>query len=278
MTVDLDVAERFVTTHARLLDRLRFEVRFRGAPPEALLAAVEAYRNADGGYGHGLEPDLRSVTSQPGGALHAFEAFADVAPHITPRAAELCDWCTASSLPGGALPFAFPVPDAHGSAPFWVSADPAVPSLQITAIVAAQAHRVARHDPAVARHPWLSQATDFCRRAVADLGPEPHALVLAFCAQLFDAAGDAALEVLRPFIPADGVVHVAGGQPDEVMRPVDFAPALVGHDVWAADLERLAGEQQADGGWPVDFASYSPIAELEWRGHMTVNALIRLGC
>ena len=42
-----------------------------------MLAAVEAYRNPDGGYGWGLEPDLRSRTSQPGGALHALEAFAD---------------------------------------------------------------------------------------------------------------------------------------------------------------------------------------------------------
>jgi len=25
--------------------------------------------------------------------------------------------------------------------------------------------------------------------------------------------------------------------------------------------------------WPVDFASYSPAAALEWRGHMTVHAL-----
>ena len=235
----------FVATHARLLDRLRFEVRFRGAPPDALLAAVEAYRNPDGGYGRGLEPDLRSVTSQPGGALHAFEAFADVAPHVTPRAAELCDWCAAVSLPNGALPFAFPVPDPEGSAPFWVAADPTEPSLQITAIVAAAAHRVAAFDPAVARHPWLLAATDFCRAAVAGLGDEPFAMAVAFAAQLFDAAGDqATLEVLRPYVPADGVLHVAGGSEGEAMRAVDFAPSLFTEEVWAADLERLAAEQQ----------------------------------
>lgn len=273
----LDAAEAFVATHARLLDRLRFEVRFRGAPPDALLAAVEAYRNPDGGYGHGLEPDLRSATSQPGGALHAFEAFADVAPHVTPRAAELCDWCAASCLPNGALPFAFPVPDPAGCAPFWTAADPTEPSLQITAIVAAQAHLVARHDPAVARHPWLADATDYCRAAVADLGEEPFAMAVAFAAQLFDAAGDAAgLDLLRPHVPDDGRLAVAGGSEGETMRPVDFAPGLFTDDVWAADLERLAAGQRPDGGWAVDFASFSPIAELEWRGQATVNALVRL--
>ncbi|MGH7866347.1 MAG: hypothetical protein ACREP9_01675 [Candidatus Dormibacteraceae bacterium] len=41
----------------------------------------------------------------------------------------------------------------------------------------------------------------------------------------------------------------------------------------AAELQRLAAQQQDDGGWPVDFASYSPAAALEWRGHMTVRAM-----
>jgi hypothetical protein len=43
--------------------------------------------------------------------------------------------------------------------------------------------------------------------------------------------------------------------------------------VISADLERLAGGQREDGGWEVDYASYSPAAELEWRGHATVRAL-----
>ena len=41
----------------------------------------------------------------------------------------------------------------------------------------------------------------------------------------------------------------------------------------AADLERLAAEQKEDGGWSVDFQSYSPAAALEWRGYATVRAL-----
>jgi hypothetical protein len=40
---------------------------------------------------------------------------------------------------------------------------------------------------------------------------------------------------------------------------------------------RCAGaEQQDDGGWRVDFASYSPAAELEWRGQITVKTLALL--
>ena len=58
--------------------------------PAAVLAAVDGYRNRDGGYGWGLEPDFRSRTSQPGGALHAFEAFADVVPGPRRRGRQSC--------------------------------------------------------------------------------------------------------------------------------------------------------------------------------------------
>ena len=160
MTVDLAAAADFLAGSARVLDRRRFELLFGDGDgdPAAVLAAVDGYRNPDGGYGWGLEPDLRSRTSQPGGALHAMEVFADVVPVTTPRAVELCDWLTEASNPDGGLPFALPVPDPAGSAPFWLGADRAS-SLQITAVVAATAHRVAAADAAVAGHPWLARAT-----------------------------------------------------------------------------------------------------------------------
>jgi hypothetical protein len=141
----------------------------------------------------------------------------------------------------------------------------------------------------VADHPWLARATAYCMAVVRDLGPEPHAMVLAFATQLLDAAarttpGAADLvDVLRPYVPDDGLLHVAGGAEDEFMRPLDFAPfpggparSLFRSDVVDAELQRLADAQQPDGGWRVDFAGYSPQAELEWRGHRTVQALVLL--
>ena len=47
--VDVDAAERFMAGHARLLDRQRFDVLFRGAPGDGALAALSAYANPDGG-------------------------------------------------------------------------------------------------------------------------------------------------------------------------------------------------------------------------------------
>lgn len=288
MSVDLAAAADFLAGSGRVLDRRRFDLLFGDGDAEPALAAVDGYRNGDGGYGWGLEPDLRSRTSQPGGALHAMEVFADVAPVTTGRARELCDWLAAASNPDGGLPFALPQPDPAASAPFWLNPSPES-NLQITAIVAATAHRVAAAHPAVAGHPWLARATEYCLAAVRDLAAAPHAMVLAFTAQLLDAAAPARpeaaelVETLRRHVPADGLLHVAGGAEDEFMRPLDFAPfpggparTLFASGLVDAELERLADGQQPDGGWAVDFASYSPAATLEWRGHRTVQALTLL--
>lgn len=281
MNIDLNTAATFMVTQARLLDWRRFEVLFRDGDPEAALAALEGYRNPDGGYGHGLEPDCRSVTSQPGGALHAFEVFADIGPATSPRAVGLCDWLASISLADGGIPFALPIPDPFGSAPFWAGADPTVSSLQITAIVVATAHRVAAHDPAVAAHPWLETATRYCLAEIDKIGEAPHALVLAFAMKLLDQLGDAhRVEKLGRYIPDDGLVAVGGGIEGETMRPLDFAPdpegparELFKAEVVEADLRRLAGAQHDDGGWRVDYTSYSPAAALEWNGLFTVGTL-----
>ncbi|PXY27311.1 hypothetical protein [Prauserella muralis] len=286
MTLDITAAHDFMAAHARLLDQHRFRLALGEGDPGPALAALEAYRNPDGGYGWGLEPDLRSPESQPGPALHAFEVFADVAPVTSPRAAELCDWLASVTLPDGGLPFALPVTRPAASAPFWTGADPAASSLQITAIVAANAHRVAAHDRAVAEHPWLRTATEYCLATIRELDTAPFAIELAFAVRLLDEAAPAypeaaaLLKRLGAFVPENGLVHVDGGAEEEYMRPLDFAPwpdtparGLFSDDVVAADLRRLAAEQHDDGGWRVDFTSYSPAAALEWQGYATVSAV-----
>jgi hypothetical protein len=286
MNTDLSAATAFMATHARTLDRRRFDVLVGDGAPNDVLAAVDGYRNADGGYGWGLEPDLRSPESQPGGALHAFEAFVDAGTATTSRAAELCDWLATVSLPDGGLPFALPVTDPAGCAPFWAEADSATSSLHITSAVAAMGHRVARHDPAVAAHPWLARVTDYCLSAIETMSDSPHALEVMFVLGFLDAIADqrpdadGLIDRVGKAIPASGSMHVEGGQEDEAIHPLDFAPEpdrpvrkLFTDEAIAADLARLAGLQADDGGWTVDFTSYSPMATLEWRGYMTVRAV-----
>ena len=287
---DIHAATDFMAGHARVLDRRRFELLTSETDPSGALAALDGYRNPDGGYGWGLEPDLRSPESQPGAALHAFEVFDDIAPATAPHAVALCDWLESISLSDGGLPFALPLTVAAGSSPWWRSADPTESSLQITSIVAATALRVARHDPEVAAHAWLERASDYCLRAIGALREEPSAYVLAFSIGFLDAVHErrpeaaGLLDGLARYVPADGRVPVQGGTENEMLRPLDLAPypgrparELFGGEVIAADLERLAGLQQDDGGWVVDYASSSPAGALDWRGHATVRAIQILG-
>jgi hypothetical protein len=286
MNIDLAAVSGFMTRHARILDRRRFELMTGQTDPSAVLAALRAYRNRDGGYGHGLEPDLRAPESQPAAALHAFEVFAEIAPVTAPDAAELCDWLDSVSLADGGLPFALPIEDPSGCAPFWANADPNAFSLQITSIVAANANRVAAHDPTVAAHPWLARATRRCLSAIEALSAAPAAYELAFAVRFLDsvhereAAAPTLLARLAEYVPHDGRLRVTGGLPDETLWPLDLAPepgrparTMLDEASLAADLERLAGEQNADGGWTVDFQSYSPAAALEWNGYVTVRAV-----
>jgi hypothetical protein len=151
------------------------------------------------------------------------------------------------------------------------------------------AHLVAPHDPAVAGHPWLERATDYCIARAEALDEAPFAIELAATVRCLDAAHHSRpetaslIERLGRFIPDDGRVPVTGGSEGETMRALDFAPradgparSLFTPDVIDAELQVLADEQQDDGGWKVDFRSYSPAAELEWRGYMTVHAIALL--
>lgn len=58
-------AHHFMRTRARPLERARFAHRFEGAPAQAVVEEVAAYRNADGGFGRALEPDCRYEGSWP---------------------------------------------------------------------------------------------------------------------------------------------------------------------------------------------------------------------
>jgi hypothetical protein len=294
MDVDVQAAVSFLTTRGRVLDRRRLHLLLGDGDLRGVLAALDAHRNADGGYGWALEPDLRSPESQPVGAMHALEvlveaAAADSASVDGPRVPALLDWLARHTLPDGGLPFALPVGDPVGCAPHWVAADPGTSSLQMTTQVAAQAHRLARHRPEVAASSWLAAATAHCLVAIEGLEGAPHAYELMFALRFLDAVADAVPQAraqagslarrLARHVPGDGPVPVAGGA-GEVLHPLDLAPepgapsrALFTPAAIAADLARLAGQQQPDGGWSVGFPSSSPAAALEWRGYATVQAL-----
>ena len=71
-------ARDFLSCNARLLERRLFAFHFEGGAAGAVVAALDAYRNPDGGFGWGLEPDKRTAASQPVDLQTAFEILDEV--------------------------------------------------------------------------------------------------------------------------------------------------------------------------------------------------------
>jgi hypothetical protein len=59
----LDRARQFVAAKGRLLDAVLLKLALGEGSGTVVLAALSPYQNEDGGFGHGLEPDLRTPAS-----------------------------------------------------------------------------------------------------------------------------------------------------------------------------------------------------------------------
>jgi hypothetical protein len=58
-----EVSRQFIEQRGRSLDGARFCYAFDGAPSDTVIAELKHFQNPDGGFGHGLEPDLRTEKS-----------------------------------------------------------------------------------------------------------------------------------------------------------------------------------------------------------------------
>ena len=71
-------ARDFILTNARMIERRLFQFHFENDNPKGVYHAVYAYRNNDGGFGHGMEPDTASPESQPLFSVMALETLNEV--------------------------------------------------------------------------------------------------------------------------------------------------------------------------------------------------------
>jgi hypothetical protein len=135
-----------------------------------------------------------------------------------------------------------------------------------------------------ARHPWLDRATEVMWTRIATLA-EPGAYdmfgVLRFLQYVPDR--DRATEAFSrvgPLIIERNLVALDPEASGETHSPLDFAPepdslarSLFDDATIKAHLDRLAHAQREDGGWTFNWPAWSPGAERDWRGFLTVDAL-----
>jgi hypothetical protein len=275
VSVDLTAAEQFLLRDARVLERRRFAWRFRGGSAEAVVVALLAYRNEDGGFGNGLESDLRGASSQPVPLERALEILDEVDRWDRDVVARACDWLVSATREGGGVPFVLESVTDGPHAPWWEPTGEAYPNP--TAGIAGLLHK---HE---VEHEWLPRATAYLWRALErldDVGADDAVSVLTFLEHApdrehaqaaFAALGERIVNELAALDPA---------APGYVKSPLEYAPrpdamarALFDDATIEAHLDALEAKQQDDGGWPITWEPPSAAAVHEWRGYVTVRSL-----
>jgi hypothetical protein len=71
-------AQKFLINYGRDLDRRRYAYHFGDGTGKLVLDALSMFQNQDGGFGHGLEADLRTPVSSVIATSHAFLVFREV--------------------------------------------------------------------------------------------------------------------------------------------------------------------------------------------------------
>ena len=277
-TPDFSAAAAFVAANARVLDRRRFQRLFEDGPAAPVRDAVAAYRNDDGGFGHALEPDCRAPGSQPAAVAMALRIMDETDAWDYDLVRGACDWLATVAPAEGGAAFVEAALTGWAHAPWWVPEEGHPASLVATGMIAGTLH--ARG----VSHPWLDGATEVMWNRIAKMD-EPGAYemfgVLAFLQHVPDR--ERAREVfgrVGPLILERNLVALDPEAPGEVHGVLEFAPepdslarALFDDATVQAHLDHLAQGQKDDGGWTFNWPAWSPAAELDWRGFLTVDAL-----
>lgn len=277
-TPALVAAETFLWLNARPIDRLRYAALFKGDDPTRVLAALRPYQNADGGFGNGLEPDLRGPASQPQPVEVALRVLDEVDGFGDPMVPRACDYLMTITTGEGGVPFVLPSVSEYPHAPWWQTGDDPPASLNPTAAIAGLLHKHA------VEHPWLDRATDYCWEQISALeqtSPYEARAILTFLDHVPDRdRAEAAFQRIGAMILDQGLVALDPAASGDVHSPLDYAPTpesmarrLFSDSVIEAHLDALVAAQQDDGGWRVPWPSWTPAAGIEWRGWMTVHAL-----
>jgi hypothetical protein len=276
----LDRAATFLWGHARLLERALFARRFLGAPAEPVVAAVLAYRNPDGGFGHALEPDVRSPFSMPLHCEIALRALQDAGVRHAEIAEGICRFLASVAEPSGRVPIVLPgVLDyphaAHWAMPVFAGESPN-PTAALVGLLRAQG----------AEHPWLERAESWCLARLAEPVDEAHAIAAALV--FLEHAGErpraealavsiAGQAVQASFYRGDPASEAYGVSPLQLCpTPRALGRRAFDDALLDAHLDALAAAQQEDGGWPISFEPPSAAAVHEWRGRWTLEALAAL--
>ncbi len=286
-------ARTFLLEAARPVERELFRHAFEGAPARPALDALAAFANPDGGFGHGLEPDLRLPDSSALATSVALQRLRELgATADEPLVVGALGFLRESYDPAlRAWRCVPPAVDAHPRAPHWnwsLHEDGRRWPVTVNPRAELLAHFYAYRelvDPA-----WAGEVEAALRADLPGLGAEVGADSLLCCeilvhtpeapADLREAASKRVRELGLAMVNRD---------PDAwsgyVPKPLKLAPlpdATLAPDL-AADLERNLdyeiAHQESDGAWSPNWTWSGAFPEdwerarREWQGILTLERL-----
>jgi hypothetical protein len=276
----LERAGDFVWRNARLIERALFAHLFVEASAPAVIAALMAYQNADGGFGNALEADVRAPSSMPVACEAAMITLHQAAIRDPSIATALCDYLASVAEPDGRVPIVtkdiFDYPRAsHWSASLF-GGDSPNPTAGLVGLLQYQE----------IRHQWLSRAADWCWRRLENPLHDAHEIATALRFLQHAPDRQRAREIASRIAREAEKTSLFQIHPDRSRygltplhlcpRPDSIAAEAFSENVFSEHLDELTALQQADGGWPIKWEAPGPGAEIEWRGRVTLDALITL--
>jgi len=274
----------WLRAHARPLERARFAREFEGAPSAPALEALAAFRNADGGFGRALEPDLRMDASSALATATALDVLRELGCDDTePLVRDALAWVVARfdpEVPGWRY-----VPsdvDSFAGAPWWAWAlhGPGGPWDHLVNPGGRFLSHLS-HWRGLAPRPLVESLGRAFEKHVTALTAEVGGDSLHYAAEVDDPATRARLRELAVAC----VIRDPAAWASYCAKPLKLAPlpdsplaaCLVSET--ALNLDWEIDRQQADGSWLPNWDWQGahpeawPRARREWQGEITLRTL-----
>jgi hypothetical protein len=271
-------ASEFLRGHARPLEMRIFERLFEGGAAVAVADALREFRNTDGGFGHGLEPDVLAPTSQPVAVEFGVRALIEADAVERSLLQDACRFIAGVADPDGGVATLVPSAFEYPRAVHWNGDWAVTPRLNPTASLAALFRSQG------IEHPWIERATAWSleRLRTQPVITSGHTLHCALTFLPTTNEPDTAELIERCIAQLAGAEHFALHVPFNSygLTPLDIAPTA-DHPLRPyfprrcidAHLNHLASQQRPDGGWPIAWTPPNEAAERAWRARWTLSAV-----